>query len=60
MPWWTLCVLEVESLAPKLSTLLNLWSDLRYILSYVRAGFSVFLTVLYLHGPLVSTKQTHT
>lgn len=29
MSSWTLCVLEAESLAPELSTLLNPWSDLR-------------------------------
>lgn len=59
MPWWTLCILEVEvlrGLAPDLSTLLNL----RHILSYTRASFSVFLTMLNLHGLMVSMKQTNT
>lgn len=60
MPSWTLCVLEAESLAPELSTLLNPWSDLSFILSYMRASFSVLLTVLGLHGHMVPMKQTNT
>lgn len=60
MPLWTLCVLEAESLAPELSTLLNRWSDLRPILSYMRVSFSVLLTVLGLHGHMVPMKQTNT
>ena len=60
MPSWTLCVLEAEILAPELSILLNPWSDLRSILSYMRASFSVLLTVLGLHGHMVAMTKTNT
>lgn len=60
MPSWTLCVLEAESLAPELSALLHWWSDLRSILSYMRASFSVLLTGLGLHEHVVPMKQTNT
>lgn len=44
MPSWTLCVLEAESLAPELSTLLNWWSDLSYISQFLCVAHSAGFT----------------
>lgn len=48
MPSWTLCVLEAESLAPELSTLLNWWSDLSYISQFLCVAHSAGFT--WTHG----------